>query len=166
MQSPSIIIRIDDRLIHGQILVGWCSQIPIKKFVISDDEIASDEWQKNFITMDSGTDKEVEILSAPEACHYIRQHLNTDKTTMLLVRSPFQIKKMADIDLPIKEINIGGIHYREGRNEYLLYLFLSDEEVAIFKELMKRGFVFVCQDLPTNTRYDLDKILERKNGKI
>ena len=162
MKYPSIIIRIDDRLIHGQILVGWCGHLHIKKFVISDDEIANNEWKKNFITLNAESDSDIEVLTAENTCQYITENINNEKITMILVRSPHQIKKMADIGLPLKIINVGGIHYREGRNEYLLYLFLDDEEVRLFKDLIKQGFVFECQDLPTNPKYNLEKILDKK----
>jgi mannose/fructose/N-acetylgalactosamine-specific phosphotransferase system component IIB len=57
---------------------------------------------------------------------------------------------------------VGGIHYREDRKEYLSYLFLSRKEIEIFRELIKSGIYFECQDLPTSSNYNLEKLIEKK----
>jgi mannose/fructose/N-acetylgalactosamine-specific phosphotransferase system component IIB len=160
MSPPPLIIRIDDRLIHGQVLVGWCSKFPIKKFIIGDDEIANNDWEKNLILSATSSDYRTEILSIKDTCRYINESLTSSTSTMILVDSPKQIKRMNKIGLPIKRINVGGIHYREGRIQYLRFLFLNNEEVEIFRQLMKDGFIFECQDLPTNKKLDLRKVLE------
>jgi len=160
MSRPPLIIRIDDRLIHGQVLVGWFSKFPIKKFIICDDEIANNGWERNLILSAASSDFSIEILSIKETCQYIKENLDSSTSTMILVNSPKQIRKMDEIGLPVKSINVGGIHYKEGRIQYLRFLFLNKEEVEIFRQLMNDGFIFECQDLPTNKKLDLKKVLE------
>lgn len=162
MSRPSLIIRIDDRLIHGQVLVGWCSKFPIKKFIICDDEILRNEWERNLILSAASSDYSTEILSIKDTCQYINENLDSPISTMILVDSPKQIKRMNEIGLRLMRINVGGIHYREGRTQYLRFLFLSKEEVKIFKELMNDGYIFECQDLPTSKKLDLKKVLESR----
>ncbi len=159
MPNSPFIIRIDDRLIHGQVLVGWCNHHPIKKFVICDNEIIENEWEKNLLLTCVPPNFQIEILSTGDTCKFIKENMTLTELTMILVNSPHQIKEMAEIDLPVKRINVGGIHYKENRKQYLFYLFLSPEEVEVFKELLNKGYVFECQDLPTNKKYDLKKIL-------
>ena len=156
----NIIIRIDDRLIHGQVVVGWCNSYPFKQFIICDDEILENEWEKNLLLTAAPSKLKVKILSSKDTCEYIKNNLNASRRTLILVSSPKQIKRMTEIGLPIRTINIGGIHYKENRKQYLLYLFLNKEEVEIFKELITKGYIFECQDLPTNKKYNLKKVLE------
>lgn len=159
MPDAPFIIRIDDRLIHGQVLAGWCNHYPIKRFIICDDEIAKNEWEKNLLLTCVPPNFQINILVAEDTSTFIKKNINSKDLTMILINSPYQIMKMDRIGLPIKEINVGGIHYKENRKQYLFYLFLSPEEVEIFKELMDKGYVFECQDLPTNKKHDLKKIL-------
>lgn len=159
MPESPFIIRIDDRLIHGQVLVGWCNHYPIKKFIICDDEMIRNEWEKNLLLETVPQNFGIDLLSAEDTCKFIDENISAEELTMILVNSPYQIKKMADLKLPVNEINVGGIHYKENRKQYLLYLFLAPEEVEIFGELTQRGYVFECQDLPTNPRHDLKKVL-------
>ncbi len=162
MKKPSIILRIDDRLIHGQVIIGWGSALPIKTFIVADDEIASNEWEKNLLLMAVPDDLNARVLTIKEATHYVLENLNHTEMSMILIASPFQLEQMVDLGLPPMEINIGGIHFKEGRKELLPYLFLSAEEIESFKRLISKGFRFICQDVPSGTKYDLAKLLEKK----
>lgn len=159
MRELPFILRIDDRLIHGQVLVGWCNHYAIKRFIISDDAIIENEWERNLLLQTVPQNFAIEILSAKDTCKFIEKNASARELTMILVNSPYQLKKMAEFGLPIKTINVGGIHYRENRKQYLFYLFLAPDEVRIFEELIERGYIFECQDLPTNPKYDLKKVL-------
>jgi mannose/fructose/N-acetylgalactosamine-specific phosphotransferase system component IIB len=159
----SIIIRIDDRLIHGQVLIGWGSRYPIKNLVVANNNIAVNEWEKNLLLMAAPPEFDTRVLNLNEALVYIKEHQNDPVTSMILVNSPADIKEMADNGLPVKKINIGGIHFNEGRAEYLRYLYLNEEEVTIFRELIRQGFTFECQDVPAGSKYDLAKILENRS---
>ena len=161
MSHPSLILRIDDRLIHGQVIVGWGSRYPIHTFVVVDDEIAEQEWERNLITMAVPPDKTVEILNTEQGVHYIQQHLTAKPVIMVLISSPFQLQAMANRGLHPMAINVGGLHFKEGRKQFLNYLFLSPKEVSAFQQLIDQGFTFYCQDVPNNPRIDLKKVLLR-----
>jgi mannose/fructose/N-acetylgalactosamine-specific phosphotransferase system component IIB len=162
MANPSVIIRIDDRLIHGQILVGWCAHYPIKKIVVCDNQIAKNEWERELILMSVPSGIKVDIFTIKETHEFLEKNHNEKGTVMLLVSSAQQIQELIETGISVKKINVGGIHYREGRIQYLLYLFLDTEEVKIFRNLIEKGYQFTCQDLPTNSKYDLKKILYGK----
>ncbi len=161
MSHPSLILRIDDRLIHGQVIVGWGSRYPIHTFAVVDDEIAEQEWERNLITMAVPPDKTVDILTTEEGVRYIQEHLSGKPVTMVLISSPFQLQEMAAKGLQPLEVNVGGLHFKEDRKQFLNYLFLSPEEVRAFQQLMEQGFTFYCQDVPNNPKIDLQKVLQR-----
>jgi len=75
LYSFFVILRIDDRLIHGQVIVGWGSRFPIHTYVVVDDEIAEQEWERNLLKMAVPPDKKVEILTIREGVHFITEHL-------------------------------------------------------------------------------------------
>jgi len=158
---PSIILRIDDRLVHGQVIVGWGSYYPIQEYAVVDDEIAANEWERNLLIMAVPPTVEAQVLTIPHGVAYIRKHLNAPGVRMVLVSSPRQILQMDALGLPLKTVNVGGMHFREGRKQYLNYLFLNAEEVHLFRQLMEKGYTFECQDVPTSGKVDLIKVLER-----
>ncbi len=160
--TKGLIWRIDDRLIHGQVIVGWCSQLPIKRLVVCDDEIAQNEWEKNLLLIAAPSDIPVEILSVSECAEKSRSWMQEEHLTLILLRSVDTLIQLVEQQVPIQEVNIGGIHFKEDRHQYLPYVFLSREEVQQLRELMSRGIHFTAQDLPNGTAYDLNKILEKE----
>ena len=159
---PPVIIRIDDRLIHGQVLVGWCNHLNIRHIIVADDEIAREEWEKNLLLLAVTGQMTAEVLPVSEAVTAIHDRLEGKEKCMVLVASPFYIEQMDRHGLKVRTINVGGIHFKEGRREFLHYLFLSNEEMAVFQKLIQKGYHFVCQDVPDGPQYNLKRVLEKK----
>ncbi|MBN2365137.1 MAG: PTS sugar transporter subunit IIB [Calditrichaeota bacterium] len=162
MSSGQLIWRIDDRLIHGQVIIGWVGQLPIKRLIVSDDEIARTTWEKNLLLMASPPGLPTEILSIAETANHYTKWETSQKITMILMRSVACLKKLVDAGVRIGEVNIGGIHYREDRKEFLSYLYLSEEEIKTLKDLMQKGISFKCQDVPSASTHNLEKLLYKR----
>jgi mannose/fructose/N-acetylgalactosamine-specific phosphotransferase system component IIB len=161
LPDSNIIWRIDDRLIHGQVIIGWCSQLPIKKLIVCDDEIAGNDWEKNLLLMAAPPNIISEIHSSKEMIRLIKEWTKDKQLVLVLLKSPFILKKLIEKGIDIDTVNIGGIHYRQERKEYLSYLYLSPEEIIILQKLMKKGIKFICQDLPTSSKINLEKLLNK-----
>ena len=161
MSNSSVIWRIDDRLIHGQVIIGWCSQLPIKKLIVCDDDIANNEWEKNLLLMAAPPDIDSKIFTTSEISKLANEWINGKILVIVLLKSPFVLKKLIEMGVEIETVNVGGIHYRQDRKEYLSYLFLSEEEIDIFLGLIKQGIKFICQDLPTSSKINLEKLISK-----
>lgn len=161
MQKQNIIWRIDDRLIHGQVIVGWCGQLPIKKLVVIDDFIASHDWEKELMLMAAPPHLSTEILSTMEILQKIDSWKTGKELILILFKSPVTVKILNQEGIHFNKVNLGGIHYREDRKEILSYIYLSSEEIRLVEELMREGITFECQDLPTSTAYDLQKLIKK-----
>ena len=161
MSNSSVIWRIDDRLIHGQVIIGWCSQLPIKKLIVCDDDIANNEWEKNLLLMAAPPDIDSKIYTTSEISKLANEWINEKILVLVLLKSPFVLKKLIEMGVEIETVNVGGIHYRQDRKEYLSYLFLSEEEIDIFLGLINQGIKFICQDLPTSSKINLEKLISK-----
>ncbi|OGB65704.1 MAG: hypothetical protein A2Y94_04935 [Caldithrix sp. RBG_13_44_9] len=162
MQNSGIIWRIDDRLIHGQVIIGWCGQLPVERLIVCNNEIASTEWEKNLLLMAAPVNLPAEVCSVEQTANSVHLWQSSKKITLILLKSPQILKVLLDKGISIEKVNIGGIHYREDRQEFLSYLYLSIEEIHIFNQLIKTGIYFECQDLPTSNSYSLEKLIEKK----
>lgn len=162
MRGSNILWRIDDRLIHGQIIIGWCGQLPIQKLVVCDKEIASTEWEKNLLLMAAPPEISTLVLTPEELAVQLDGWIQSDEIIMILVKSVNLIQQLTELGLQIQKVNIGGIHFQEGRTEYLPFLFLNPEEVSILKALMSKGIEIECQDLPNAPTYNLANLLGKK----
>jgi len=162
VQNNNIIWRIDDRLIHGQVIMGWCSRLPINLLIVCDDEIATNEWERNLLLMAVPPNFKVEVLGIDDTFKQSKKWGSQYKKVLVLLKSPEKLKDLITTGIEIKKVNVGGIHFQKDRKEYLSYLFLSQEEIEIFKDLMNKGIYFECQDLPTSNAYNLMKIIDKK----
>lgn len=162
MKIENMIWRIDDRLIHGQVIIGWCGQLPITRLVVIDEQIANNDWEKELLLMAAPPNLPAEILTVEEFVQKISSWTGEKEMILVLLKSPELIRELKDAGIDVKKVNVGGMHFRDDRREFLSYLYLSSDEIKLFEQLMEKGIYFECQDLPTTTAYNLKKIIQRK----
>src|SRR3954469_14192104 len=128
--------RIDDRLIHGQVVVGWGQPLNIRLLVLVDDLVAASDWEQELYRMAVSPEIEVRFLTVAQAANQMGDLqsngrrglvLTGDLETMVALRG-------ASPDA-LHDINLGGIHYRAGRRERLPFLYLTDQELRSLQEL-------------------------------
>jgi PTS system mannose-specific IIB component len=155
-------VRIDDRLIHGQVLVGWGMKYQYQAFVVCDEELAASDWEKEIYLAAVPSDTEGMIITPEELTDFLAD--NKYERLILLFRSPGELKKAVDAGFTPREVIVGGIHDKEGRKRIYDYLFLSEDDIAIFRELMKKGVRFIARDLPDHPAHDLKNMLPDFSG--
>ena len=152
--------RIDDRLIHGQVVVGWGQPLNIRFLVLVDDLVAGSDWEKDLYRMAVPPEMEVVFNDVPTA---IREHARyaSDKRPGLLltgdIESMYRVVKAVKA---IGNINLGGIHHRAGRSEKLRYIFLTPEEENELRELEAAGVEVTAQDVPSSRAVPLTEVLQ------
>jgi mannose/fructose/N-acetylgalactosamine-specific phosphotransferase system component IIB len=142
------LFRIDDRLIHGQVVLGWGSVLKPDRIIIADDAVASSEWETRLYASAAPEDVKVSVLSLVEAARQLKSGVFDAEKVILLVRHPSSVIELMDLGLPVSEVNVGGLHYREGRERVLENVYLDPEERGIMRELVKRGVALDGRALP------------------
>ncbi|MDH4350954.1 MAG: PTS sugar transporter subunit IIB [Gemmatimonadota bacterium] len=144
----SVMVRVDDRLVHGQVVVGWGRAMRLKRIVLVDDVISGSEWEQELYRMGVPEGMEIEFASVDDAATgFARWNAERDHT-MLLVGEVDTLLRLGAV-APVARVNLGGVHQATGRTERLPYVFLSDEEAAQLQTLADRGVVITAQDVPT-----------------
>src|SRR3954453_12394408 len=145
---PVHLYRIDDRLIHGQVVVGWGQPLDIRLLVLVDDLVASSEWEKELYRM--AVPPEMEIVFA-DVNSAVREHARwaSDKRPGILITGDIaSMHRLVSGVKAIGSINIGGIHHRAGRVEKLRYIFLTPAEEDELRALEASGVEVTAQDVP------------------
>ncbi len=158
---PILLYRIDERLIHGQVVVGWGNSLRLDRIVLANDKVASDPWERELYLACVPPQMEATIHSVDEVTDVIFQDRFKKSKTILLVDSPFDILRMAEKGVQIDWINVGGIHSKKGRKKILPYLYLAPEEICVFKKLFILGIRCECRDVPLAEKKDLSTLLEK-----
>lgn len=154
-----ILVRVDDRLIHGQVVVGWGQALGPDRIVLADDEIAESDWERELYRAGVPADLDVEFTTIAEAADRIDELIGSSARTVLLVADVQSLIRLCEAAPQIQEVNLGGVHMDGGRVRKLPYLFLSETEVGQLRALRDRGVTITAQDLPTTPRVPLEKLI-------
>lgn len=153
-----VLYRIDDRLIHGQVVVGWGQPLDIGFIVLVDDEVAQSEWEQELYRMGTPPEMDVYFHAVADAAGALPRYQSEARAGILLtgdVASMLQLVK----DAGVKEVNVGGVHHRPDRRQRLRYVFLSPEEEKLLREMASLGATVTAQDVPATHPVPLSEIL-------
>jgi PTS system mannose-specific IIB component len=142
------LIRIDDRLIHGQVIAVWCRYQKFTRIAIADDGVAGDPFMRQVLSLAAPTGLHVDVFTIADAVKTFGQASPEHKQTMILLKSPLSAKRLYDEGLPYHALNIGGIGSGPGRKNIFKNISASAEEIAILKYLRERGVKITLLTVP------------------
>lgn len=153
-----VLLRVDDRLIHGQVTMGWGPVLHPDRIVVVNDRIAESEWEKELYLAAVPEGVEASILSMAEGIEHLR-HQHNGKRLLVLVASPKDVVRLVKGGVDIREVNIGGMHFCEGKRQILHFVCVDSTDIESLRTLDRMGVEFDCRDVPTSRRIDLKAIL-------
>ena len=157
---PIQLFRVDERLIHGQVLVGWGARLGISRYVIVDDELATSEWEQELYASALPEGVTVEFLSTDEALARFEEIDCKAGRGALLTRDTAAMRRLAEAGLlEGRRVNIGGLHSGPGRRKVLDYVYLGDRERDDLVVISRRGGHVSARDLPTAPEVPLDHLV-------
>ena len=157
---PVELYRIDDRLIHGQVVVGWGQPLDIGFIVLVDDEVAASDWEQELYRMGVPPEMEVFFTSVEEAARRMPEFQSAGQSGILLTGDIDTMCRLAGATAGIATVNLGGIHHRAGRKQRLRYIFLTPDEERALRGLAARGIVVTAQDVPSARPMPLEDVLK------
>lgn len=153
-----LLYRIDDRLIHGQVVVGWGQPLDIGFIVLVDDAVATSDWEQELYRMAVPPDMDVYFYTADDAVAALAKY-RADGRPGLLVTGDIATMRRLTERAGIDAVNVGGIHSRAGRVQKSRYVFLSPDEERALRELATSGVKVTAQDVPGARPVPLDDLL-------
>jgi mannose/fructose/N-acetylgalactosamine-specific phosphotransferase system component IIB len=147
---PVKLLRIDDRLIHGQVVLGWVPSHRPDRIVVANDRVAGSDWERKFYSSCVPPEVRVSFFAVAETARQLTGELFKSESLLVLVESARDALELCAAGVPVKDVNVGGLHYREGSVELLPFVFLTEDERTALRELVKRGVTLSAQDVPSN----------------
>ena len=157
------LFRIDDRLIHGQVVVGWGQPLDIGFIVLVDDDVAASDWEQELYRMGVPPEMEVFFESVESAAARLGQYRAVKRPGILLTGDITTMRRLIDAAGGIQSVNLGGIHHRTGRTQRLRYVFLAPDEEQALRELADAGIAITAQDVPAAREVSLAELLEGRS---
>lgn len=141
--------RIDDRLIHGQVLVAWGARLDPKRIWVVDDAAAANAWERElFLASAPGVD--VRVVGIAEAAAAYAAEAEATGGAFLLVRDLATALRLVEAGVHVTSFNVGGLHYAPGKTKVSEYVYLDDADRAIARALVAHGVALEVQDVPAS----------------
>jgi mannose/fructose/N-acetylgalactosamine-specific phosphotransferase system component IIB len=154
---PVILARIDDRLIHGQVVVGWCQKLRPDRIVLANDTIAADPWQSRVYGSSVPREISVSILSIVDAAAKLAVGGEfSDETVVLLAGNPMDMDQIIAAGADVDEVNVGGLHFSTGKVEMLPFVYVDRDDLSAMYTLLDRSVTLQAQQVPGGRHYHLN----------
>lgn len=148
---PLSLVRIDDRLIHGQVVLGWARYLEPDRIVVANDRIAANPRERRILSLGVPMDIKVSFLTLEATTVELLNNLFKNEAVIMLFESVEDVVSVVEKGVQLPVVNVGGLHFREGAEEVLPYVYLTAEDRRLMRELVKRGVTLRAQDIPGNT---------------
>jgi mannose/fructose/N-acetylgalactosamine-specific phosphotransferase system component IIB len=152
-----LILRVDDRLIHGQVIAGWVRPLGINSIVIASNKLSHDEWACNAYRLAIPDGIDFSCYTISECVRHIPKE--NKRRIMVIVESVIEASELLKKGLVVKEVNVGGLGYREGTREIAPYIYLSTADIESVVYLHSRGVKVTGKQLPNSVAVDVVKKL-------
>ena len=156
--------RIDDRLIHGQVVVGWGQPLGLRYIILVDDDVAASEWEQELYRMGVPPEMDVVFSDVAGTANVLAQFGNDGRVGMLLVGDIGTMQRLVASNPSIRAVNVGGVHHALGRTPRLRYVFLTPEEEVGLRAIAAMGVDVSAQDVPSARPVPLNELLAAHPG--
>jgi mannose/fructose/N-acetylgalactosamine-specific phosphotransferase system component IIB len=153
-----VLSRIDDRLIHGQVVEGWVNFLKATCILVADDAVASNTLQRSIMELSVPQGLKVFIGRVEEVCEQLLAKSLDAERAILLFSNPSDVLRAIKDGLECRAINIGGMHYVPGKRKLIDVLAVNEEDLEALREIAARGIKIDVQAVPTQRARPLEKI--------
>lgn len=148
------LVRVDDRLLHGQVLLAWAAAFAPACIVLAHDGVAADPARREMYLSLAEGDYDIEVLPVEAAA--ARLDTAVHLRTLCVVGSAADARRLFELGAKVQSIQLGGMHHREGTKRFLDYVHVSAADAADLRALLAGGVELEAQDLPGSRRVPVD----------
>ena len=152
-----LILRVDDRLIHGQVIAGWARPLGIHFIILASDRLSHDEWSCNAYRLAIPEGIEFNCYTIQECA--TRMSNTNKRRIMIIVESVREASELVAKGIRVPEVNVGGLGYHEGTREIAPYIYLSPIDIESVVFLHSIGVKVTGKQLPNSVAVDVVKKL-------
>lgn len=148
------LVRVDHRLLHGQVIFSWTKQLSINCIIVADDKVPTDPLSVMALNIAKPVDCELSIIQFDKVKEIVDK--KCDRNIMILVKGPNEAIKLVEKLPEIKEINYGGIAKKNDSKAYGKAIFLNGSELKDTRTLLEKNIKIFVQQVPTSNVEHVD----------
>lgn len=155
------LVRLDFRLIHGQVIAKWFGQIMGNEIVIIDDDLSQDSFMASIYEMSAPVDSKVHVYSVEDAVKKVEDGTFASGKVLVLFKNVYQVFKAVEKGFKIDELQIGGLGSAPGRINVYGPITLDDHDASLLKKIADQGTNIYLQQVPEEAKMTFSKVLEK-----
>ena len=156
---PNILLtRIDNRLIHGQVGVTWTMTLGANVILVADDEVAENELMQQLMAATAkSSGASVRFFTIQKTIDVI--HKAADRQKIFIVcKTPKDVRKLIEGGVPIQEVNVGNMHFSQGKRQISKKVYVDDADMDDLKAIRDAGVEIYIQDVPGDIKERIKEI--------
>jgi mannose/fructose/N-acetylgalactosamine-specific phosphotransferase system component IIB len=156
-----VLVRVDDRLIHGQVVVGWTRTVGGTNILVANDEVANNSMQRTLLKMAAPAGVKATILTVEEAAKQLNEQKFYGENVIVLVRDPQSLVRLIEAGFNLKKVNVGNVRAAQGKIRLTKEVHASEVEIEAWKKLDEFGVVLEAQWLPDQPKTNFNDVIKQ-----
>ena len=133
-------VRIDNRLIHGQVIETWLPYTKARAIIVANDELAADPLRQEIVKLAIPQEVDIIFSSIEDSLFYVQKSFNRDARSVLILFATCEDARVAyEKGLDFDMLNIGNLHYGPGKKQICAHIALSQEDISCLKFFSRNG---------------------------
>lgn len=153
------LLRVDDRLLHGQVAFAWTKSLKVNLIIVANDTIAHDEFTKMTLGLAKPQNVNLTIVEVDKAVNILNSEKGKKYSSLVIVNNLKDAHKIMMNTEELKSLNIGGLREREGSKRYTNAVTLTQEDIDLSQELIAAGYEVEIRQMPTDKKQKLQELL-------
>ncbi|MBP5718028.1 MAG: PTS sugar transporter subunit IIB [Abditibacteriota bacterium] len=156
-----VLARVDDRLIHGEVVTAWIPTYKATRILIIDDDVAKDEFNVRVVKALAPAGTKVFVYTVEKASEKLMVPGVEGERLLLLAKTPTTYCRLIQNGVPLKEVNLGGACIRGDRKPFINNVALDPAEVTACEEMRKAGCRVYYQLVPEQSVIEIDEAVKK-----
>ncbi len=153
--------RIDDRLIHGQVVTVWSKETKCQRIIVCNDDVANDEIRRTLLTQVAPPGVQSSVVGIEKAIRVINNPKYENDIVLLLFTNPTDVLRLVEAGIDIKTVNIGGMSFKEGKTQLTTAVSVNDQDIKSFKALNDKNIELEIRKVASDSKSFIMKLIEK-----
>lgn len=156
-----VLARIDDRLIHGQVVTVWSKVTNCQRIIVCDDEVANDKIRATLLKQVAPAGMKSHVVTLDKAIRVYNNPKYENERCLLLFTKPASVLYLVEHGVDIKSVNIGGMSFHEGKKQVSSAVSVDQEDIDAFNKLHDKGIELEVRKVDTDKKQDMMELLKK-----
>lgn len=156
------LVRIDDRLIHGQVATVWTKSTNVNRILVISDAVAHDTLRKALLVQAAPPGVKVNVITVDKMIEAFVDARFDNLKVMLLFTNPEDVKRVVEGNVVFNSVNIGGMSFTSGKRMITNAVAVNKEDIAAFKYLHDQGIKLEIRKVVADNQVDMMELLKKE----